>query len=73
MQSSQDSYDKYIISLSSSALGLSFVFLDKLVDIDHAYYKWFLLSSWLSWDPVTFAEITEDGKHSVRSLRGEPK
>lgn len=49
MQASQDSYDKYIISLSSSALGLSFVFLDKLIDIDHAYFKWLLLSSWISW------------------------
>jgi hypothetical protein len=49
MQASQDSYDKYVISLSSSALGVSFAFLDKLIDMVHAEHKPLLFLAWGLW------------------------
>jgi hypothetical protein len=49
MQESQDQYDKSIISLSSGALGISFAFIDKLIDMGHAHGKPLLLTAWIFW------------------------
>jgi hypothetical protein len=49
MQESQDQYDKSIISLSSGALGISFAFIDKLIDMGHAHGKLLLLAAWIFW------------------------
>ena len=49
MQESQDQYDKSIISLSSGALGISFAFIDKLIDMGHAHGKLLLLAARIFW------------------------
>ena len=49
MIDAQDQFDKYIISLSSGAFGLTFAFIDKLIDIKHADWKVLLLIAWISW------------------------
>lgn len=47
-QSSQDSYDKAILSLSGGALGISIAFIDKLA-ADAPLRPGLLLTSWSCW------------------------
>jgi thiosulfate reductase cytochrome b subunit len=43
----QEEYDKNILYISSSALGLTLAFIDKIVKLNAAIYKWNLWTGWL--------------------------
>jgi heme/copper-type cytochrome/quinol oxidase subunit 2 len=44
---SEDDYEKYITLISSGALGLSITFIEKIVSLNSALYKWILITSWI--------------------------
>jgi hypothetical protein len=46
MQSSSDDFDKYILTLSSGALGLSLTFIKEIVPLGNAAWRYLLYSSW---------------------------
>jgi hypothetical protein len=48
-QKSQESYDKAVLSLSGTALGVSFAFIDKFLDLENITSNWLLYSSWTCW------------------------
>ncbi len=43
-----EKFDKGILSLSSIFLGFTLTFVDKIVSLNTAWYKWLLYMSWLS-------------------------
>ena len=46
-QSSQNTLDKYLISLSSGSLGLSIIFINNIIKDNPIYCKGFLIISWI--------------------------
>lgn len=44
---SQDDFEKYINLMASGALALTLTFLEKIVVIEYAIYKWIILVGWL--------------------------
>lgn len=44
---SEDDYEKYITLISSGALGLSITFIEKIVPLNSAIYKWILILGWI--------------------------
>ena len=48
-QKSQESYDKAVLSLSGTALGISFAFIDKFLNLATIKFSWMLYSSWAAW------------------------
>lgn len=44
---SEDDYEKYITLISSGALGLSITFIEKIVPLNSAIYKWVLILGWV--------------------------
>lgn len=47
-RSEAEKFDKGILSLSSIFLGFTLTFVDKIVSLNTAWYKWLLYVSWLS-------------------------
>ncbi len=48
IQSSTDSYDQSLLTLSSGALGLSIAFIKDIVPLQQATWLWLLYSSWVA-------------------------
>jgi len=48
-QKAQEAYDKYLVAMSTGALGLSFVFTRDLVTDGHAIRAELLYCSWIAW------------------------
>lgn len=54
---SYEQFDKNILLIASGALGISFSFIEKLVDLKTATYKGFLISSWTIFGIVIFLSL----------------
>ncbi|PRY19704.1 hypothetical protein CLV58_1683 [Spirosoma oryzae] len=46
-EKSEDDFEKQLTFIASSALGVSFAFLEKLVDLSKSVHVWILTSSWI--------------------------
>jgi hypothetical protein len=67
-QKSQEDYDKALLSLSGGALGVSFVFVDKIVDRSHVVGPYLLIGAWIVWG-VSIAAVIASYWCSRRALR----
>ena len=50
-------FDKQILFISSGALGLSFTFIQDIVDLETADNKWLLITAWILFIAVIFLSL----------------
>jgi len=50
-------FDKQILFISSGALGLSFTFIQDIVDLETADNKWLLITAWILFIAVIFSSL----------------
>jgi hypothetical protein len=57
IQSSTDSYDQSLLTLSSGGLGLSIAFIKDIVGLQNAVWLWLLYSSWIAFAACIFITV----------------
>jgi hypothetical protein len=54
---SNEQFDKHILFIASGALGISFAFIEKIVDLENASCKNLLINSWYLFAAVVFISL----------------
>lgn len=54
---SNEQFDKHVLFIASGALGISFAFIEKLVDLESATCKNFLINAWYCFATVVFVSL----------------
>lgn len=47
LNKSQDDFEKQLSYISAGSLGLSMIFIEKIVTLNNAHSKWLLITSWI--------------------------